>query len=246
MGDGANSSGPNAVYGVLFATLIVYFVAIPLVEHDGFVALGLNLMIIGALLMALRNAVQSWRIVALAMLLGFVALAERALLLIGVPLPQAMIVQTLSMIAFFLVVSIPLLLDVYRATVVSFRTILGACSLFLILGYTWVGIFTLIEITEPDSFAFAATHASDVWDGSNEDMQYGQSLVARDQLLYYTFVTITTLGFGDVQPVSVIARTYTTLAAVLGQLFLAVMIARLVGMHSANRGAVFDPGSKER
>jgi voltage-gated potassium channel len=231
---------------VLFATLVVFFVATPLVESGGYIQLGLNLMIIGAMLMALRTAVQGWRIVALAMLLGVGAVAERVLLLVGVPLAQALIVQTLSMIAFLLVVSIPILLDVYRASVVDFRTILGACSLFLILGFTWYGIFVLIEITEPDSFAFAKTHLSDVWDGSNEDMQYGQSRVARDQLLYYTFVTITTLGFGDIQPVSVIARTYTTLAAVLGQLFLAIMIARLVGMHSNNREAVFDPDSRDR
>ena len=246
MGDGSVSSKPNTVYGVLFATLVVYFVAAPLAESGGHIALALNLMIISAMLMALRTVVQSWRIVALAMLLGVGALADRALLLVGVPLAQALIVQSLSMIAFFLVVSIPILLDVYRASVVEFRTILGACSLFLILGFIWFGIFVLIEIAEPDSFAFAETHVSDVWDGNNEDMQYGQSRVARDQLLYYTFVTITTLGFGDVQPVSAIARTYTTLAAVLGQLFLAIMIARLVGMHSHNRGAVFDPGSKER
>jgi hypothetical protein len=246
MGDGSNSSGPNAIYGVLFATLVVYFVATPLVEHEGYIDFALDLVLIGAMLMALRSVVQSWRIVGLAILLGVGALAERVLLLVGVPLAQAMIVQSLSMIAFFLVVSIPILLDVYRASVVEFRTILGACSLFLILGFMWYGIFVLIEITEPDSFAFATVHASDLWDGSNEELHYGDSRVARDQLLYYTFVTITTLGFGDVQPVSVIARTYTTLAAVLGQLFLAIMIARLVGMHSHNRGAVFDPGSKER
>jgi hypothetical protein len=167
------------------------------------------------------------------------------MLLVGVPLAPAIILPTLSMVAFLLVVSVPLLLDVYRASVVSFRTILGACSMFLVLGFMWFGVFMLIEIAEPDSFTFAATHASDVWEGHDDHIEYSKSLIARDQLLYYTFVTITTLGFGDVQPVSVIARTYTTLAAVLGQLFLAVMIARLVGMHSANRRAVLDPDSDE-
>jgi hypothetical protein len=105
---------------VLFATLVVFFVATPLVESGGYIQLGLNLMIIWAMLMALRTAVQGWRIVALAMLLGVGAVAERVLLLVGVPLAQAVIFQVLSMIAFLLVVSIPILLDVYRASVVDF------------------------------------------------------------------------------------------------------------------------------
>jgi hypothetical protein len=147
------------------------------------------------------------------------------------------------MLVFFVFVGVPLLLDVYRASVVNFRTILGACSLFLIVGFTWYGIFMLIEIAEPDSFAFAEIHASDAWQGSDEGARYGRSVVARDQLFYFTFVTVTTLGFGDVRPVSAIARTYTTLAAVIGQLFLAIMIARLVGIHSAHRRALRDSDS---
>jgi hypothetical protein len=247
MGDESISPRPESktVYSVLFLSLLMYFVVTPLVEHDGIVNLALNLMLIGALLMALRTVVQDWKIVVIAILLGLGALAERPMLLVGVPLAPAIILPTLSMVAFLLVVSVPLLLDVYRASVVSFRTILGACSMFLVLGFMWFGVFMLIEIAEPDSFAFAATHASDVWEGHDDHIEYSKSLIARDQLLYYTFVTITTLGFGDVQPVSVIARTYTTLAAVLGQLFLAVMIARLVGMHSANPRAALDPDSDE-
>jgi voltage-gated potassium channel len=156
------------------------------------------------------------------------------MLLLGVPLAPAIIVTTVSMIAFLLVVAVPLLLDVYRAEVVSFRTILGACSMFLVLGFIWFGIFTLIEIAVPDSFAFAEAHVSDVLEGGGEESRFGGSLVARDQLFYFTFVTVTTLGFGDVLPVSALARTYTTLAAVFGQLFLAIMVARLVGIHIAH------------
>ena len=246
MGEGSISSGPEpkAAYGMLFGALLAYFVAMPLVDDDGLVTIGLSLMLIGALLNALRAVVRDRRIVAVAMLFGVGAIAERPLIFLGVGLKPAIIVQTLSLIAFLIVVAVPLILDVYRASVVSFQTILGACSMFLVLGFTWYGVFVLIEISEPDSFAFAATHASDVWEGSDERMRYGRSRVARDQLLYFTFVTVTTLGFGDVQPISAVARTYTTLAAILGQFFLAVMIARLVGLHIANRRAELEPGSK--
>lgn len=246
MGDESISSGPEPKargYGALFVALLVYFAATPLVDRGGFTNVVLHLMIIAALLSMLRTVAQDWRIVAVAVLFGAGAIASRPMLLVGVPLAHAILVSTVSMLAFFFVVGVPLLLDVYRASVVSFRTILGACSMYLILGFTWFGIFTLIEIAEPDSFAFTETHASDVWEGSDERVRYGRSVVARGQLFYFTFVTVTTLGFGDVRPVSVIARTYTTLAAVTGQLFLAIMIARLVGIHSAHSRALRDSDS---
>jgi hypothetical protein len=246
MRDRSTSSAPELKargYRALFVALLVYFATAPLVDDGGFFDVVLDLMIIGALLNSLRTVAQDWRIVAVAALFGAGAIALRPMLHLGVPLRPALIVSTASMLAFLSVVGAPLLVDVYRASEVSFRTILGACSMFLILGFIWFGIFTLIEIAEPGSFAFADTHASDVWQGSDEHVRYGSSVVARGQLFYFTFVTMTTLGFGDVLPVSAIARTYATLAAVFGQLFLAIMIARLVGIHSAHSRALRDSDS---
>jgi len=48
---------------------------------------------------------------------------------------------------------------------------------------------------------------------------------------YYSFVTLTTLGFGDITPVSDPARSLSLLEAIVGQLYLAVLVARLVGIH---------------
>jgi hypothetical protein len=52
-------------------------------------------------------------------------------------------------------------------------------------------------------------------------------------VLYFSFATLTTLGYGDIVPVSAIARTLATLEAITGQLYLAVLVARLVGLHIA-------------
>ena len=49
--------------------------------------------------------------------------------------------------------------------------------------------------------------------------------------LYYSFITLTTLGYGDVVPVSAAARMFAAIEAVMGQLYLAVLVARLVGLH---------------
>ena len=54
-------------------------------------------------------------------------------------------------------------------------------------------------------------------------------------MLYLSFVTLTTLGYGDITPVSQTARMLTTLEAIVGQLFIAIFIARLIGLYIAQR-----------
>ena len=54
-----------------------------------------------------------------------------------------------------------------------------------------------------------------------------------DQLLYFSFTTLTTLGYGDIAPLSPIARIWTVFEAIFGTLFLAILIARLVGLYKA-------------
>ena len=54
-----------------------------------------------------------------------------------------------------------------------------------------------------------------------------------DNLSYFSFVTLTTLGYGDIVPVSGPAKTFSTLEAIVGQLYIALLVARLVGLHTA-------------
>jgi voltage-gated potassium channel Kch len=54
-------------------------------------------------------------------------------------------------------------------------------------------------------------------------------------MMYYSFVTITTLGYGDITPATELARLLALLEAVLGQLFLVILVARLVGVYTARR-----------
>jgi len=49
--------------------------------------------------------------------------------------------------------------------------------------------------------------------------------------IYFSFVTLTTLGYGDITPVSMPARMLTTAEALIGQLYLVILVARLVGLH---------------
>jgi hypothetical protein len=63
---------------------------------------------------------------------------------------------------------------------------------------------------------------------------------------YFSFSTLTTVGFGDITPMSKIARTLAVMEAVTGTLYLAILISRLVGMYSPNAGADLPENSQKR
>ena len=65
----------------------------------------------------------------------------------------------------------------------------------------------------------------------------------RSNSIYFSFVTLTTLGFGDVTPATILARTLVWLEAVTGQMYLAVLVARLVSLQIIHSGAPADPAS---
>jgi len=86
---------------------------------------------------------------------------------------------------------------------------------FLLIALMWAFIFDILEGLSPGSFL--------VTEGQFED--------SRIHFIYYSFVTITTVGFGDILPVSMTARAFSIVEMVVGQIFLIVLIARLVGIN---------------
>ena len=101
-------------------------------------------------------------------------------------------------------------------TRVTVNTVLAAVSIYLLIGATFVPVYGLIETVQPGSFV----------DGASP----GEGVVWQ-QLMYYSYVTLNTVGYGDVQPVNTWARSLSTLEAVVGVLYLAVAIARLVSLY---------------
>ncbi|MBW2313602.1 MAG: two pore domain potassium channel family protein [Deltaproteobacteria bacterium] len=98
----------------------------------------------------------------------------------------------------------------------------GAVSLYLLLGFFWASSFKLIEFVEPGSFrGICAPRPTGVTDC---DLAIGQY----PRLDYLGFVTMTTLGYGDIVPLTRRAERLTTISAVTGQLFIAVLIGRIV------------------
>jgi hypothetical protein len=103
----------------------------------------------------------------------------------------------------------------FRTEEVTTDAILGVACAYFLIGLAWALIYFVLESLSPGSFSFSRPH---------EDMKL-------DVFIYYSFVTMTTLGFGDITPISNPARSLTVLEAVLGQLFVAITISILVGSY---------------
>jgi hypothetical protein len=113
---------------------------------------------------------------------------------------------------------------VLRTTDVNQDTLWGAVCVYLFLGGIFHMVFVVIETMQPGSFLSNATCAS------------GAGLASSD-LVYHSFVTLTTLGYGDIVPVAPLARTLSMAEAIVGVMYLAIIISRLVGFYIAQQAA---------
>lgn len=139
---------------------------------------------------------------------------------------------TLAMVAIcctlaFLVFTVgSVLRHVLEAAEVTTDTILGGVCVYLLLAVVWVLIYGILERLQPGSFSssgpplFAAEEAG--------------SLLVPD-LIYYSVFTLTTIGPQSLHPATGAAEAWTGLEAMAGQFYVAVLIARLVGLHASQR-----------
>ncbi len=112
------------------------------------------------------------------------------------------------------IIAFVLLTQVFRAGPVTHLRIQGAIAVYLLFGVGWAHAYHIAATLQPGSFNYSAGELSTVGDWA-----------------YYSFVTLTTVGYGDITPVRQVARNLAIGEALAGQLYLAVMIARLVAME---------------
>jgi hypothetical protein len=126
----------------------------------------------------------------------------------------------LSILMFcFLLISV-LLHQVFRDGPVTKHRISGAVAVFLLIGITWTYIYLLISLLASGAFSFPPTttpHPNDP--------------TLQSTLVYYSFVTLTTVGYGDTVPIHPVARMFAILEALIGMLYPATLLARLVSLE---------------
>ena len=106
---------------------------------------------------------------------------------------------------------------VFRSGGISIYRIYGAVAVYLLLGILWGEFFVMAYLLDPSSFYF------------DPATQRGEPPIS--ELIYFSFSTLTTLGLGDVVPVGPVTRSMVTLEALVGQLYPAVLLARLITLY---------------
>lgn len=197
--------------------LALLLVVRPLLNLQGLEAILMTFFLSLVLVGGIYSVIGNRRLLAIALILGMPALAiqwgellveNRTATLIGDTF-------TLGFVAFNTSTVLGYIMHRRQVTI---EDIYGGLCGYLLLGVAWAFMFVLLEQLQPGSFALPG-----------EAPHNHQDLIT--WLVYYSLVTLTTVGYGDIWPVTEAARSLSALEGVTGQVYLTVLIARLVGLH---------------
>jgi hypothetical protein len=118
-------------------------------------------------------------------------------------------------VVFYVFIITHFLRIIYAGREISLDLIFGAAVVYLLMALMWASIYYIVETIHPGSFVIPRTQTEEL----------------TLPFAYFSFVTITTLGYGEITPLSGLARSLCSLEAVIGQLYIAGLVAWLVGVH---------------
>ena len=205
---------------LLACLLFVTFVVTPLVELG--VIGQLAAAVIWALPSVLSVLVISGRRTAVAVIVVATA-ASLATAIIGRPTVLSAVLARASGAVALAALGVVIGRAAFGAGRVTWHRVQGAVALYLILGLVFAHLYGLLNMLVPGAFA-------NVPPGPN-----AHAVFYRGHLLYFSFETLTTTGYGDIAPLHAVARGLANLEAVIGQLFPATLLARLVSLELEGR-----------
>ncbi|WDP87127.1 MAG: hypothetical protein HUN05_20000 [Desulfobacter sp.] len=122
---------------------------------------------------------------------------------------------------FILYIALMIILSIFKAPKVTRDVIAAAVVVYLFASLLFAKLYMILELVYPGSFS----------------MDHNLIVESPGVLKYFSIVTLSTLGYGDIVPMSSPARSLVSVEAIFGQIYLAVLVARLVSMHgSASSG----------
>src|SRR6266576_2034751 len=202
----------------LLIALGLFFIWAPFVEEiEGgeLIVSGLFSLVLLAGIVAVADRK---RVLVIAIVLAIPAIAGRWMNHFRPDLAPPAVFLTAGLVLIAFVVA-NLLRFVLRAPSVNVEVLCASISAFLMLGLLWTVAYWLVDQLDPGAFAF----------NTNE----GRQTISGFNAFYFSFVTLSTVGYGDITPVSKVARMLAAMEAMTGLLYVAVLIARLVALYSS-------------
>ena len=145
------------------------------------------------------------------------------------PSPQLFIAGSIGWFLFFFFVTWSQFRSLLIHREVTRETISLSISVYLLLGMCWALLYGLIFLNRPDAFSFKASPDPAAVLTTQHDRIF-------PIFIYFSLTTLSTIGFGDITPVTLPARYAAVAEGITGQFYLAILVARLVGMQMSGSG----------
>jgi len=200
--------------------IVVFFVTLPFIEPLRSGPLIESILLTFVLISGIMAVSDQWRNVWIALVLALPTLAGRW---INHYRPDVMPPELFLIggIFFIIFVVVHLLRSVLNASSVTTEVLCAGLAAYLLLGFLWTLAYWLVAELIPNAFAFS---------GGDKTLQGSNGL-------YFSFITLASVGYGDITPVAKVARMLAASEAITGLLYLAVLIARLVSLQESSKSS---------
>ena len=202
---------------LLFLFLLASLVLYPYVQSGGFGYFAFRVLGSAVILIAVYAIRLRRTLLLLALLLAVPALLERMLL----PRADAGFLPILNIVLSFVFdvfVVVVIFRRVFTKEQPNSETVFGALCIYLLVGFTFASIYGMVAAIQPKAFYL-------------DPLTNLHAIPNRFDFIYYSFATMTSLGAAGITAVSAPARSLSVIEAILGVLYLAVLIARLMGAY---------------
>ncbi len=211
-------------YTVLLASVFIYVLLSVLLPERTWCAILLDTVFFILVLSVVFETVRFRSLFSVLGMLGGIALLGHAVSYLWRGTDMGRIILSVSSILFICAAIFRVSQHVMRSRIVTGDTIRGAIIIYLLIGALFSSVYILIEIVFPGSFLITNNAGKPtVASPGGVSKFFG----------YFSMVTLTTLGYGDIVPIRELSRTMAWIEAFIGQIYLAVTIARLVGIYIA-------------
>ncbi len=212
----SNDSG-KFIY--LLGSLLILLIAGAFVQHTDLGNVIFNVMLSVTLLASIYAISHNRRFVAVGILMASLTFASAWFAQLSASIIFALTSAFLGFV-YFLYAAVVILVHIFRSAAITLDELLASISTYLLLGIGGGFVFRFLELLDPGALVSTSSVAPEI-----------SPVSPMSAYIYYSFTCLTTLGFGDIVPATPEARAFSYLAAVIGQIFLTVLIARFVGLH---------------